>query len=107
MKRLQSNLYLLCIFGIFKIHNAVEGWHRKMQSAVSCHHPNIWSFLRILKREQSLNNDSLNQIFGGHLPEQPKKEYKDCSSRIANIVTDFDNRVTIEYLKAIAYNINF
>ena len=90
-----------------RTNNAVEGWHRKMQSAVSCHHPNIWSFLRILKREQSLNNVNLNQIFGGHLPEQPKKKYKDCSSRIANIVADFDNRDIIEYLKAIAYNINF
>ncbi|KAL3859047.1 hypothetical protein ACJMK2_009284 [Sinanodonta woodiana] len=69
--------------------NAVEGWHRKMQSAVSCHHRNIWSFLRILKREQSLSN------------------YKNCSSRTTNIVADFDNRDSIEYLKAIAYNINF
>ena len=87
-----------------RTNNAVEDWHRKMQTAVSCHHPNIWSFLRILKREQSLNNVNLNQIFGGHLPEQPKKKYKDCYSRIAIIVADFD---TIEYLKAIVYNINF
>ncbi|KAL3847512.1 hypothetical protein ACJMK2_018418 [Sinanodonta woodiana] len=78
-----------------------------MQFAVSCHHPTIWSFLRILKREQSLSNVNLNQIFGGHLPEQPKKKYKDCSLRIANTVADFDNRDTMEYLKAIAYNITF
>ncbi|KAL3853327.1 hypothetical protein ACJMK2_016875 [Sinanodonta woodiana] len=92
-----------------RINNAVERWHRKMLSAVSCLHPNtsVWSFLRILKREQSLNNVNLNQIFGGDLPEQPKMKNKDCSSRITNIVADFDNHDTIEYLKAIAYNINF
>ena len=28
-----------------RTNNSVEGWHRKMQLAVSAHHPNIWRFL--------------------------------------------------------------
>ena len=89
-----------------RTNNAVEGWNRKMQSGVSCHHPNIWRFLQILKREQSLNNVNVNQLLGGHMPQAPKKKYKDCATRIVNIVADFENRDIKNYIKAIAYNIS-
>ena len=89
-----------------RTNNAVEGWNRKMQAAMSCNHPNIWSFLRVLRREQSLNNVQLSQLFAGHTPQQPRKKYKDCSIRISNIVSDFQNRDILDYLKAIALNIS-
>ena len=60
----------------------------------------------IRRVEQSLNNVNLNQLFGGHMPQQPKKKYTDSSARISNIVADFDNREIKDYLKAIAFNIS-
>ena len=30
--------------GLPRTNNSIEGWHRRMQSAVSAHHPNIWRF---------------------------------------------------------------
>lgn len=90
-----------------RTNNAVEGWNRKMQSAVSCQHPNIWKFLNVIKREQSLNNVVIDQLIGGHTVQPPKKKYKDCNARIYTIVEDFINRNLFDYLKGIAHNISF
>jgi hypothetical protein len=90
-----------------RTNNNVEGWNRKMQAAVSCHHPNIWRFITILKREYGLNNNVIDQALGGHAPPPPKKKYKDCNSRIVNIVQDFNNRAKLDFLRGIAHNIQF
>jgi len=90
-----------------RTNNAVEGWNRKMQSAVGCHHPNIWRFIGILKREFGLNHAKMDQLNGGHLPPPQKKKYKDCNARIVHVVRDFAHRDVLDYLKGIANNINF
>ena len=100
------NVHSRVVNDLPRTNNGVEGWNRKMQSAITSHHPNIWRFLRILQREQSLTNAQLNQLFGGHAPQPPKKKYKDCSVRISHIVADFNNRSIKDYLKAIALNIS-
>lgn len=49
--------------GLPRTNNTVEGWHRSFQSGVGAHHPNIWRFLDVLKREQSLNELNISQMF--------------------------------------------
>lgn len=88
-----------------RTNNSVEGWHRKMQAAVAAHHPNIWRFLTVLQREQSFLNVKISQQLGGHPVEPPRKKYRDCNARIMNIVNDFVNREHLDYLRAIAHNI--
>lgn len=88
-----------------RTNNNVEGWHRKMQAAVSAHHPNIWRFMTILHREHSLVNVVVAQRLGGHDAEPKKKKYRDCSARIENIVSDFPNRPILHYLRALAHNV--
>ena len=90
-----------------RTNNASEGLNRKMQSAMSCHHPNIWKFLNITRREQSLNNVQIEELIGGHIPQPQRKKYKDCNARICTLVEDFANMNLFEYLKGIARNISF
>ena len=45
-----------------RTNNSVEGWNRKMQSAVGANHPNLWRFLNVLKREQGLLNTIIDQF---------------------------------------------
>jgi hypothetical protein len=90
-----------------RTNNSVEGYHRKMQTAVSAHHPNIWRFLNILKREQSVNNTYLDQLLGGHAPPPQRKKYRDNNTRISRIVRDFGQRDRLDYLRGIAHNISF
>ena len=40
----------------------VEVWCRSFQSSVVAHHPNMWRFLDVLKREQSLKQLNINQL---------------------------------------------
>ena len=69
--------------------NNIEGWHRRMQSNISACHPTIWKFLEVLKREQAAN----------------EVQYRAVNERLANVVADYPNRGMIDYLPAIAHNI--
>ena len=89
-----------------RTNNSVEGWNRKMQSAVGASHPNLWRFLNVLKREQGLLNTIIDQSLGGHAPEPSRKKYRDCNARIQNIVDDYGNRDSIEFLRGIAHNLH-
>ena len=53
--------------------NAVEGWHRRFQANVEAYHPNVWKFIDILKREQSLNHVNISQVRAGHQPEPQRR----------------------------------
>lgn len=101
------NVYSRVTQDLPRTNNAVEGWNRKMQSAVSCKHPNLWKFFNVLKKEQSLNNVAVDQLLGGHTSQPQRKKYKDCNGRITTIVADFCNRDIMDYLKGIAHNISF
>ena len=90
-----------------RTNNSVEGWNRKMQTAVSGHHPNIWRFLGILKREQNINNAHMDQLLGGHEPPPQRKKYRDCNTRIVTIARDFYQRDALQYLRGVAHNISF
>jgi len=35
--------------------NFVEVWHRRFRSNIGDHHLNLWNFIDILKREETLN----------------------------------------------------
>ena len=88
-----------------KTNNHVEGWHRRMQSAVSACHPSIWKLIDVLRRDHALCAVSIAQAVGGHTPEPRRKKYVQCERRIANIVRDFGSRNVLDFLRAIAYNL--
>ena len=46
--------------GLPRTNNNIEGWHRRMGASVGCHHPNIWLFLDVLKRDDGSILDALN-----------------------------------------------
>ena len=41
--------------GLPRTNNSVEGFHRHIQASILCCHPNIWTFLKVLQKEQALN----------------------------------------------------
>ena len=55
-----------------KTNNAVEGWHRAFNSALSANHVTVWKFINMLKREQSLQETKMEQQTAG----APKKKGK-------------------------------
>lgn len=87
-----------------RTNNHVEGWHRKMNTAMGACNPTIWKFLDVLIKEQGLTDIKLNQAQGGHEAPKQRRAYQDTSRRLAVVVHDFVNRPIIDYLRGIAYN---
>ena len=87
--------------------NSVEGWHRRFQSHVSSCHPIFWKFLDIMRNEESLIRVDIIQNLAGHPPPAQRRRYLDCKRRILSIVDNFPNRERLEYLRAIAHNLQF
>ena len=49
-----------------------EGWHRRVNTIVAKHHPNIYEFLERLKGEQAHTDTLVEQLIGGQQPQQPR-----------------------------------
>ncbi|XP_077985938.1 uncharacterized protein LOC144440443 [Glandiceps talaboti] len=90
-----------------RTNNNIAGWHRRMQANVASHHPNIWRFLNILKREQALINVVFNQMIAGESAQPQRRQYQDSAARIHAIVQDFENRHVLDFLRGIAHNLQF
>ena len=72
--------------------NHVEGWHRRIQSNVGAHHPNIWHFLDVLHRELSLNQVIITQIQAGQPAPPQHGKYKAIGAHLVRVVGDYANR---------------
>ena len=90
-----------------RTNNSVEGWHRSFLASVGCCHPNVWKFLTCIKREQSLQQIKLAQCAAGFDKEPSRKKYLDVSKRIISVVNNYENQDVLEYLRRIAYNLQF
>ena len=88
-----------------KTNNHVEGWHRRMRSAVNSCHPSIWKLIEILQRDYELGAVAIAQAVGGHSLEPRRRKYVECERRITAIVRDYPARQTLDFLRAIAYNL--
>ena len=89
-----------------RTNNHVEGWHRKMNSAMGAYYPNIWRFLEVIIKEQGLTDVKLNQAQGGHLAPPQRRVYQDASQRLGVVVQDYPNRRILDFLRGIAHNFN-
>ena len=90
-----------------KTNNAVEGWHRSFASLVGCSHPSIWTFIRCIRKEHALQEVYVTQVLAGHPQVKQKKKYKNSALRIKTITEDVENRSILDFLKGIAFNLNF
>jgi hypothetical protein len=66
--------------GLPRTNNAVEGWHRAFQSNVGAHHPSFWSFVDVVKREQSLFRTIVLQLRAGQPPAKRRRKYERLDS---------------------------
>lgn len=99
------NVYDRVVNNLPRTTNAVEGWHNAFARSVGQSHANIWTFINMLKREHVHVHLSITQHQAGFAPPAPKRKYVDVNNRINTIVTTYANVLTIDYLRAISYNI--
>ena len=100
------NQYTRVNLHVARTNNSVEGWHNGFQSGISCAHPSFSKLLHFLQLEQSLQEAKLAKWESGDVISHSKDSIA-RSKRIVAIVTDFQHRDIITYLKGIAHNFNF
>ena len=90
-----------------RTNNHVEDWHRRLQANLDVYHPTLWKLIDVLKREESLVRTEIAQAVGGHLAPAQRRRYADSAQRILRIVNDYNNRPMLDYLRAIANNLQY
>ena len=89
-----------------RTNNSVEGCHRSFQGHLSACHPVFWKFLSLLQKEENMIRISIVQHLAGHPAPPPRQRYLDSSQRILRILDDYPNEQRLQYLRAIAPNLN-
>lgn len=80
------------IQGSPRTNNAVEGWHRAINSALAANHVTVCKFINILNREQGLQEAKIEQ-------------QTDLNERLNTVVKGYDETNKYKYLKSIAHNL--
>ena len=68
---------------------------------------NIWLFLDVLKREQSLNTLTVHQILAGEAAPPQRRIYRNITQRLQNLLTEYDSKTRLDFLRGIALNLQF
>lgn len=84
----------------FNTTNAAEAWHRVFQAHVQCFHPNLWRFLEVLHREDSLQLHRLGQLEMGER-HKPAQKYVKVAERLKALAESYNNRQAITFLRGL------
>lgn len=98
------NMYHRTINGERRTNNDVEGWHRRFQSAIGCKNPSVFKCIDALKIEQKRHESRIHRLNSGEQPNPRKRKYRDLNDRILDLVTKYEERERVSYLRGIAHN---
>ena len=83
--------------------NAAEGWHSKIKDTVNHAHPDVYSAVEIIKREQDTTELCILQLANGAAPPAKKRKYTTQENRLQRLRTNFQtNAITLcQYVDAV------
>ena len=70
-------------------------------------HPTIWKLNDGLKKFQLKTNGEMELLLAGQDPPRPRKKYLDVTVRLTTIVTTYQDRTPVEFLRGVAHNIRY
>ncbi|XP_077535968.1 uncharacterized protein LOC144148285 [Haemaphysalis longicornis] len=88
----------------FMTTNTAEAWHRGFQAHVQCCNPNLWWFLGVLHRDESLQLHRLGQLEMGER-YKPDQKYAKVAERVKALAESYNNRQAMTFLRGVARNI--
>ena len=101
------NVYRQTLAGEHRTNNALEGWHRSLQSKFNCANPSVFKCIKSLKREQGLISARVAHYESGESPPPPRMGIRKREERIKTIVERYPLMEKLDYLSAIARNYKF
>lgn len=104
------NHYEATLQGEAKTNNCSEGWHNRFRLLVNKNHPDLYSALQEIQKEQNETEISVLEYYAGRsVRTAPSRKWKEYQDKIINIVSDYDQRKeddeVLDYLRCLAYNI--
>ena len=100
------NNHFMVHFGLPRTTNVVEAWHRSFSTHMSCHHPSLWKFLSVLKKEQGLTEVKQAFYLCGKNPSK-RKSNADHERALETLVEDYLTRPKMDFLRGVAYQFAF
>jgi hypothetical protein len=93
-----------------RTNNCAEGWHNRFRLIVGKHHPDLYSCITELQKEQSYTEASVAEMaLGKKTKAAPKRQWVMLQERIQDIVQDYDTYknagTTMDYLRTLGYNV--
>ena len=80
----------------------MEGWHNGFQQLVGHSNPNIWTFLKALKREDTLTFVKKVKMMNREAPPLQPKKWRLYNQRLDAVVEDYDNYTApLDFLKCV------
>ena len=95
-----------CIAGNSRTINSLEAFHGALNRSLNSSHPNLWSLIDVLKREEKFARAKFQKFVQGEETFQVKK-YKDMNKRIMKIIETYDSEQKGNFLKTVAHNLKF
>ena len=78
--------------------NDVEGWHNTFDRSLCVTQPSIWKIIDALQKDSAANHLSIAQQAAGQAAPPQKRRYRVIDQQISNIVGDYGNGNTIDFL---------
>ncbi|KAK3908569.1 FLYWCH-type zinc finger-containing protein 1 [Frankliniella fusca] len=104
------NQYGATLRGEHRTNNLSEGWHNRFRLVVGKHHPDLYSSLKELQKEQADTEAQLAEFsLGRRIRAAPKKKWLDQQHRVHTIVLQYEQYKeeddVIGYLRSLAHTI--
>ncbi|KAL8613095.1 hypothetical protein ACOMHN_035036 [Nucella lapillus] len=67
-----------------------QAFHKTFASAVAVRRPNIWVFLRVLKDQQALSENTFEAVRRGELPPRRRKKWRNLEERLQELKRQYN-----------------
>lgn len=99
------NVYDRTTAGEPRTNNYAEAGHGRLQNEFGFAHPTIWRFIETLRKVQKARDLAYLEADRGVPPAPKRRKYADVDARLVSIVSSYDSREPLDYLRAIAHNL--
>lgn len=92
--------------GLPRTNNSLEGWHHGFQSMLGAHHPQIFTFIDYIRKEQGITDVQKSRLAAGiQRPVSSKSTYVRSGRRIQSIIQQYRTMPRLRFVNAIQHNL--
>lgn len=90
-----------------RTNNVSEGWHNRFRTVVGRTHPDLYTAIGEIQKEQGYMEICLTELaMGKKVKAAPAKKWVDRQTRLESIASEYNQRPLLEYLKTVGANVD-